>query len=138
MSFCLFVSSAICSCRRYLPGAKGCAGTVLLFFPPPCMMALRYLSKGCRRKKSLSCFFYMCFTSLFACKGAQIYAEAERRSKACFDYAEAHPYIRPAGANIVKVERRANGLARFAMPRRILYLPKVEYSERWTNVDRLV
>ena len=80
----------------------------------------------------------MCFTSLFACKGAQIYAEAERRSKACFDYAEAHPYIRPAGANIVKVERRANGLARFAMPRRILYLPKVEYSERWTNVDRLV
>ena len=55
--------------------------------------------------------------------------EAERRSKACFDYAEAHPYIRPAGANIVKVERRANGLARFAMPRRILYSPKVKYSE---------
>ena len=42
------------------------------------------------------------------------------------------------GANIVKVERRANGLARFAMPSRILYLPKVEYSERWMNVDRLV
>ena len=37
-------------------------------------------------------------------------------------------YIRRR-SNIAKVERRANELARFALPRRILYSPKVKYSE---------
>ena len=33
-------------------------------------------------------------------------------------------------SNIAKGERRANGLARFALPRRILYSPKVKYREK--------
>ena len=57
----------------------------------------------------------------------QIYAEAERRSKACFDYAEARPYI-GRQPNCAEAERRSKACFDYAEAH--LVSPKSKYARK--------